>query len=543
MSHSKAKKPIRALCLALALLTLSACGGSEAAPEESALLGMPGEELGIGEAADAVFSLNYNSQASLNPYATDDTDNLLISQLVYDNVFELDDDFNLTSRILEDWEVSANGAYWTFTVKEDIPMHDGSELTAYDVAYSISLARRTDRYSGRFQCMYGASASDERTFHISTTKAHRLIPYLLTVPVVKDGSASQTRPAGTGPYMYVEDADYIEAFPGYGSSVPVERIYMKEYTGAENIIAAFENSYIDLVVNDASGASNIGYGGNTETRWYNTLNMHYIGFNMESDMVSNPSVRYALSLAVDRQTAADSYMKDGATAAALPISPASPLYNGELASQLNYNLSLCAQVLEGAGVSDMDNDGRLEQLYASQLRDFELDLIVCSQSSGKGDVCNRFAEDMDSLGVTVNVRELSWSDYLSALHGDDLDGDGQPDVHFDMYYAEVKLGADFDLTALLTEEGSLNYGGITDSSYATYINDYLAADDLTRSSESYELLRYIAANAPIIPVCFERHEVITHRNVITGMNVTANNVFFNISDWTITFSDEDREEK
>ena len=144
MSHSKAKKPIRALCLALALLTLSACGGSEAAPEESALLGMPGEELGIGEAADAVFSLNYNSQASLNPYATDDTDNLLISQLVYDNVFELDDDFNLTSRILEDWKVSANGAYWTFTVKEDIPMHDGSELTAYDVAYSISLARRTD---------------------------------------------------------------------------------------------------------------------------------------------------------------------------------------------------------------------------------------------------------------------------------------------------------------------------------------------------------------------------------------------------------------
>ena len=87
MSHSKAKKPIRALCLALALLTLSACGGSEAEPEESALLGMPGEELGIGEAADAVFSLNYNSQASLNPYATDDTDNLLISQLVYDNVF------------------------------------------------------------------------------------------------------------------------------------------------------------------------------------------------------------------------------------------------------------------------------------------------------------------------------------------------------------------------------------------------------------------------------------------------------------------------
>ena len=52
------------------------------------------------------------------------------------------------------------------------------------------------------------------------------------------------------------------------------------------------------------------------------------------------------------------------------------------------------------------------------------------------------------------------------------------------------------------------------------------------------MLRYIATNAPIIPVCFERHEVITHRNVITGMEVTNTNVFYNISDWTIKFSDE-----
>ena len=524
------KKLIALALAALSLLGLAACGAAETElPEPTTSgAGLPGEELGVAEAADAVFSLNYSSSESLNPYATSNSANLLVSQLVFDNVFELDDDFNLTSRIIEDdYEVSANGAYWTFTVKEDIKMHDGSELTAYDVAYSISLARRTSRYSGRFTTMYGASASDARTFHISTTKPNRLLPYLLTVPVVKDGSAGDSRPVGTGPYMYVEGADYVEAFSGYGASLPVERIYLKEYTGAESIITAFEDSYIDLVTNDASAASNLGYGGNTETRWYNTLNMHYIGFNMSSELMSNPTMRTAISLALDREAAAG-LMRDAAVPASLPVSPVSPYYDESIAASADYNLQLCAQVLTNAGLSDMDNDGRLEQLYASQLRDFELDLIVCSQSSGKGDVCNRFAEDMDSLGVTVNVRELSWSDYLSALHGDDLDGDGQPDVHFDMYYAEVKLGADFDLTALLTEEGSLNYGGITDSSYATYINDFLAADDLTRSSECYELLRYIAANAPIIPVCFERHEVITHRNVITGMDVTANNVFFNI---------------
>lgn len=78
---------------------------------------------------------------------------------------------------------------------------------------------------------------------------------------------------------------------------------------------------------------------------------------------------------------------------------------------------------------------------------------------------------MGSLGVTVTVRELSWTEYQNALTNGD----------YDMYYAEVKLGADFDLTSILTEDGSLNYGKIKDENYATYINAFLAADELTRT--------------------------------------------------------------
>ena len=144
----------KTIAAALALLLLPACGAAEdpQAQESDYIGAAPGEELGISEAADDVFSLNYDSTQSLNPYATDNMSNILISQLVCLNVFDLDENYNLTSRVLESWEVSSNGAYWTFKVKSGIPMHDGSTLTAYDVAYSISLARRTSRYSGRCWC-------------------------------------------------------------------------------------------------------------------------------------------------------------------------------------------------------------------------------------------------------------------------------------------------------------------------------------------------------------------------------------------------------
>ena len=171
---------------------------------------------------------------------------------------------------------------------------------------------------------------------------------------------------------------------------------------------------------------------------------------------------------------------------------------------------------------------RTRTATASQLKEIGIDLIVCSESAGKGDIAKQFASDLASIGVTVNVRELSWTDYQNAL----MNGD------FDMYYAEVKLGADFDLTSLLTKDSALNYGKIDDENYATYINDFLAATDLERPQACCNMLYYIATTTPIIPILFERQEVITHRNVITSMDPTSSNVFFVIENWTITFSSE-----
>ena len=524
------KRLLSIISAALALCMLAGCG--QAAPKESAPVegNLPGTELGVSDAADEIFSLNYNSGASLNPYATNDTDNLLIGQLVYDNIFELDDEYNLSSRIITDYETTNGGSYRTFTVDTSIKMHDGTNLTAADVAYSISLAKQTSRYRGRLTYYYGASATSDSTFAVSLGKADMLFPYLLTIPVVKNGSSGEAMPAGTGPYKYVEGENYVEAFDGHVNyqTLPVDKIYFKEYSETVDIITAFEDSYIDLVVNDPSGKSNLGYGGNTETRYYMTTNLHYFGFNSEAPFVGNAQYRYPLQLAVDREYAAGTLMQKGAVASALPVWPSSPFYSEGIADQVKFDLELCAMVLDNLGVTDMDNDGKREYVEYSKTQDINIDLIVCSESAGKGDIAKQFASDMGSLGVTVTVRELSWTEYQNALTNGD----------YDMYYAEVKLGADFDLTSILTEDGSLNYGKIKDENYATYINAFLAADELTRTQACEVLLNYITTNVPIIPICFERQEVISHRNVITGMNPNASNVFYGIENWTITFSNE-----
>ena len=56
-----------------------------------------------------------------------------------------------------------------------------------------------------------------------------------------------------------------------------------------------------------------------------------------------------------------------------------------------------------------------------------------------------------------------------------------------MYYAEVKLKADFDLTELLVSGGSLNYGGIADDGYKALIDAYYAATNELRPAAAEAL--------------------------------------------------------
>lgn len=525
------RKTINIIAVALACCLLTACGtiGSEVG-DDYVEGEIAGTEIGVSSAADSVFSLNSYATDGFNPYVTQNADNLLVGQLAYENVFELDNEYNLSSRIITDYE-STDGQYWYFTVDTSIKMHDGENLTAYDVSYSIQTAMRSKMYSSRLSNLWGCSATSDSQISISLSKANEQLPLLLNVPVVKKDSYGSAQPVGTGPYKFVEGESYLAAFDGYTDSenLPVDKIYLKEYTETEEIITAFEDSYIDMVTNDPSGKSNLGYGGNNERRNYTTTNMHYFGFNMESSFVRYPSYRYALQLAVDRTYAAQTLMQNGAAASALPISPKSPLYNTDIAKSVAYDMESAEVILYNSNVRDHDHDGKLEYMETGIPMEIDIKLIVCSEAAGKGDIAKKFAEDLKAIGLTVSVSELSWNEYVAALN----EGD------FDMYYAEVKLPATFDLSAILDVDGSLNYGNIEDEEYVNYINKYLAAKDSERAAVCDEMLTYIANTAPIIPVCFERYEVITHRNVISGINPNSGSVFSGISSWTINFEEDE----
>ena len=529
-----------------------------------------GKDLTMSDAADNVFSLNCNTNYSFNPLIATNHSNQLVCSLVYENMVELDNNFEVIPNVITEWSYSDDAATWTFKIDTTKTFHDGTPVTAKDLRYSLDKAINSDRFSGRFRYYGGGSQQSDDTLNVYLTAGATQFIKLLNIPVIKYGTYDEKFPTGSGPYSFVletvEDEPAtetkaakthqhplrLEAYSGYAGyeDLPVDTVYLKEYTDAETIIDAFEDSLIDAVINDPSSYTNLGYAATNEIRTYATTNMHYVAFNQESDIAANAGFRYAMQFAFDRAYLED-LLNGNAVAASVPMYPTCADYPETLASNLEYNLETCRRILENNGIQDYDDDGWLEYMNAGQ--DIEIKLILCSDSSAKAGIANRFASDMASIGLKVTVSELTWTDYYNAitdyvnLTKEQKEDEDFEEIEYDMYYAEVKLRNDFDISELLMPNddnhwGSINYTHSSDTGYETYIYNYLASGDQSRKQNYYSFAEYILTTNPFFTVIgFEKQQLITHRGAVKGVDPNIGNPLYNFINWEILFNEEESE--
>ena len=542
-----------ALLLAAAMLfSLAACGeaaaGPEATPEpapDDGAATVSGQTLTFGDAADSVFSLSLDYEESLNPVKTQSTLNQLVDCLVYDRLFEVDENFNVTSRVLSDWYYSKNedsAGVWVLRVKDGIQMHDGSTLTAQDVAYSVSCIFTSEKHKN-LQMQIGrvySSAFNGEVYLATEGADNAQLPQRMSIPIIKAGSVGDEVPAGSGPYMYNEDRTALVKFDGYenSESLPLDEVQLRAYRGMEELITEFESGLVDLVVNDPTGIYNMGYGGKNEKRVITTTNLHFIGFNSKSRFFQYDAYRCAMNWIVNRDKIVSDTLDGNAVATVLPIHPNSSLYDTDIASQFSYDPARCLTELERGGCRDLDADGMLEFALSGMKVDIELNFAVCADNAAKVQEARQIAEDMEAIGLSVNLRELTWKDYLAALRTGYIDADQEePEIPMDMYLAEVALTGDWNILTLISgdweEDNTLNYGGWENSELERLTEAYLGAKDDDRAQAVRDWLQLLTTTTVILPVCFETRDVISHLGTISGMSPNQYDIFHNITAWTV----------
>ena len=527
-----------------ALCLLSACGltGGEDGEQE------PVDNVKV---SDAYFGLAWYQNGTLNPVLDSTSINRVLCEALYEGLFEVTSNFTAENVLCESY--TGDGTTFTFTLRGDVTFWSGEPLTASDVVASLQTAQfnESSPYHNRLVEVSSIEALSDREVRIVLTSPNINFPRLLDIPIYRNGSADSGEFAdGTGPFQPVENENQwsLEANQNWhgGFLGSIRHITLVRMTRADAAMSSFQTGDISLMREPRIDPDPPSVGGSVDTVQTASAALHYLGFNYSNGELANPGVRRALSAALDRQSLCDTQLQTFADPAVLPVNPQPT--DSNLSLNLSADPTAAAQLLiealqnggtadSGDGTEDTDSDAQSsydegsDESYTDEEESdtpaedsgsadgdaLSIRLLVNSDNAFKTAAADQIAASWNALdGVSVTVDKQPYDTFLSMLQSGD----------FDVYYGETQLTADFDLRPLLSPGGSLNYGGYASETMS-------AAITAARSGESAAgFYQTFLEQMPVIPIAFERGQMIIRKGLIDNYAPTPYNAFANLETWT-----------
>ena len=312
-------------------------------------------------AADSSKTLRYAAgsfgEESMDPTRTSISASLGLVGPLWDWLTEIDAAGKLSPGLALSWKPGEDGKSWTFKLRPGVKFHDGSEMTAEDVQFTLMEGfRRPKAKASRVRQfrkgIKDVKVVDRHTVTVITAKPWPTFPYdmsfqpgiegiVLPKAYIKkvgwDGFAQ--KPVGTGPWKFVkhEVGNFIEfeAVKDHWRKSPnfdrLRTVLVKE---AATRVAMLKTGQVDVArisLDEVQDVTKAGFK-IAEDPQPTSVRIHlYATYYDKAGPVKDVRVRQALNLAVNRQEILDTLLHGkGKPAAVFPSSPISIGYPADL---------------------------------------------------------------------------------------------------------------------------------------------------------------------------------------------------------------------
>lgn len=496
-------KKLIALCLVLTLLC--GCNVDSMEPTETTRAEEVTEE--PSETAEAEepgeFGMIYLPDQGLNPLTCRATMNRAMFSLLYESLFVVSSQFRAEPVLCKSFTVSEDGTIYHFTLMPGVCFSDGSPLTVGDVVASLEAARSSSIYRGRLRHISWMKAEEDGTLTVVLKTPYENFCLMLDVPILKAETVKDQIPIGTGPYAKRGDnlrrnANWWQTEP---PAVHADKIHLSTGRTVNELRDSFEFGGTDIIYCDPNSPAAVNCRCDYEVWEAPTTILHYIGFNLGSGYFANETLRAALTHAVDRIGISNEVYGGFAQASVLPCSPSSDLYDRQLAEDYGYAPASFQAEVNNSGI-----------LTSAQYEGHVGIFLVCSEDPKRVEAAEIIAKAMNDAGLNIQV----------AAKGRDAYERDLKEGEFDLYYGEVRMTPNFDLTAFFAEQGTLAYGGIESSGL-----DALCTESLANSGSYVDLCAQVMAEGRLCPVLFKSYAVYVTRGVISSITPAVDFLFHN----------------
>ena len=454
--------------------SLAACGGSASSAASTETSTAASTEAATGEESTGTAS-GFTVQYGPNPETLDpalnssiDGANTLIT--VFEPLLLIDENNEVIPGQAESYTVSEDGLVWTFTMRDGLKWSDGSDLTAKDFEYSFKRLAAPDTAAPYAETVVGmidgyedavgnpdadgnmTTEPDFDALNVVASEDGKTLTVTLSYPCAyfdklaafaAMSPVQQATVEANGDAWCTEADTYVCNGPYYISDwIPSERIVLTKnpnYVGGWDSSKIVSDTITLLLLEDSSAAYAAYNSGEAQLikdvptdeipsltkaedggDFYvdTILGTYYLSLNDQKEPFTDPNVRKALSLAIDRDYVANTIMQGTYTPAYNLVGPGIVDESGMFYDNANggktyisedyeANLEAAKQALADAGYPNGEGFPTIE--YSTNDAGYHTPVAEYLQQA------------WGELGITVNINKVEWASFTPLRRAGDYD--------------------------------------------------------------------------------------------------------------------------
>ncbi|MCL2609908.1 MAG: ABC transporter substrate-binding protein, partial [Treponema sp.] len=395
---------IVAACLVVAML--AGCSGSKARDPDTLIIAAIG------------------GPASLDPALTNDSASSEIMKQVYDTLFVLDFQTNaplpsIAERFQFENDNMGRPIYLRLFLKNGVKFHNGEELTASDVKFTLDRASESPHIDHIVNQVQGTQVIGpyevlitlkEPFAPILNNLAHTAMSIVNEKAVREGGDSYAQNPIGSGPMKLVRwvvgDRIELTRWDGYWGPAPrIKNITVRYIADMMTQLLSLETGEVDMVLTlQPQNIRRVEENPDLQLIRQPSFSMNYIGFNMQRKPFDDIRVRQAIAHAVDMDALVRTVWPNVGRPGRGPIGSLVWASAADILPKVEYNPELSRQLLAEAGLPNGFST-----------------FIVLNQNSERIASAEILQDMLDQVGIRMDIRIMEWAAFLDFTERGDHD--------------------------------------------------------------------------------------------------------------------------
>jgi peptide/nickel transport system substrate-binding protein len=391
---------------------------------------------------------------TLNPIITKDEDAFYMNKLIYQSLFEFDENLTLRGMLADGYTYENNKASVRINLKKNIKWEDGEEFTAEDVKFSIESHMRA---ASTGNSMYASNVSNIKSVSLVRGEPYQVIVHFIstdkvsmadfTFPMVPQHQyrsvdnilrqAEEFICIGMGPYKITEYNELthirMEGNELYHGETPGNILNFRIMPDKSDAVNLMEVSDLAISFSKEIDRDTAFAHKDVDIVSFASNEVEFVGFN--NQVLTDKRIRQAIAYSIDRELILGSgYFSNGI----LNDNIYYPNYLGVKSSDLVYKMDIekAKQLLIEAGYIDRDGDGIAENVNDQELT---INILVNSENQSRVAAAQIIKTGLERLPIRSNLIIKSWDEYNSDLAGG----------NFDIYISGFQINESYDLRPFL----------------------------------------------------------------------------------------------